>query len=59
VSWWENYWHIMTSLGVHTSKKAWKIENRSEKNDFKICNICLAGIDVGKPTRFTLSKERL
>lgn len=23
----------MTSLGVHTSKKPWKIENRSEKND--------------------------
>jgi len=46
VSWWENYWNIMTSLGVHTSKKAWKIENRSEKNDFKIWNICLVGIDV-------------
>lgn len=36
----------MTSLGVHTSKKQWKIENRSEKNGFKIWNICLVRIDV-------------
>lgn len=36
----------MTSLGAHTSKKPWKIENRSEKNDFKIWNSCLVGIDV-------------
>lgn len=50
----------MTTLGVHTSKKPWKIENRSETNDSKIWNICLVGMDrCLQPNLFTLSEERL